>query len=154
MGLCHGWLSPFLMICTECVNKSKLVAIPNDVHLKTLACWLAFPQPVKNHPQNNWPNDLQLWSHHLTKYFILSCVIFFPLPRSSAVSQRSVYNCFLHVLNLSFDDLFLTHGINLSVKFTELCEAAKDPPIAFLFDRRKDLWEERKKNLGFWSQTI
>lgn len=64
---------------------------------------------------------------------------FFPLPLFSAVSQHNVYNCFLHVLNLSFDDLVLTRGINLSVKFTELCEAAKDPPIAFVFDRRKDL---------------
>lgn len=68
---------------------------------------------------------------------------FFPLllPRLSALSQWDVCHCLLHVLNLSFDDLLLTHGINLSVKLTELCETAKDLPIAFffLFDRRKEL---------------
>lgn len=148
MGLSQGWLSPFLMIRTECVDKSKRVAILYYVHFNP---WCVDSHShittnfsaSKNHPQNNWPNDLQLWSNHLTKYFILSCVIFFFFSRLSALSQHNVYRRFIHVLNLSFDDLVLTHGINLSVKFTELCEAAKDPPIAFLFDRRKDFWKRK-----------
>lgn len=74
--------------------------------------------------------------------------MFLFLPRLSAVSQQDDCHCFLHVLNLSFDDLLLTHGINSSVKFTGLCEAAKDLPIAFIFDRRKEFLKKQEEKPG------
>lgn len=171
MGFSHGWLSPFLTICAECVRKSKLLATPMMCNIST-PLWvdshshttnfffLPAIKKKKNPPWKDWPNDLQLWIYHLTKYSILSCVggFFFPLllPRLSALSQWDVCHCLLHVLNLSFDDLLLTHGINLSVKLTELCETAKDLPIAsfFLFDRRKELLRGKEEKAEVWSQTI
>lgn len=75
------------------------------------------------------------------------CAIFFP--RLSALCQRYICHCFLHVLNLSSDDLILTRGINLSVKFTELSEAAKDLPIAFYFTEERAFVKQRSKTRGF-----
>lgn len=172
MGFSHGWLSPFLTIWAECVRKSKLLATPMMCNIST-PLWvdshshttnfffLPAIKKKKNPPWKDWPNDLQLWIYHLTKYSILSCVggFFFPLllPRLSALSQWDVCHCLLHVLNLSFDDLLLTHGINLSVKLTELCETAKDLPIAFFFfvwQKKGTSERQRRKSRGLISNYL
>lgn len=73
----------------------------------------------------------------------------FFLPRLSALSQQRVCHCFLGVLNLSFDDLLLTHGTKSSVKFTELCEAAKDLPRAFCLTEERNSVEQGRKRKNY-----
>lgn len=145
----HRWCAIFQPLC-------ELTHIPTR-----LIFFFCQRSKKKNPPWKDWPNDLQLWIYHLTKYSILSCVggFFFPLllPRLSALSQWDVCHCLLHVLNLSFDDLLLTHGINLSVKLTELCETAKDLPIAFFFfvwQKKGTSERQRRKSRGLISNYL
>lgn len=167
MGFSHGWLSPFLTICAECVRKSKLLATPMMCNIST-PLWVDshshttnfffLPAIKKKKPTlkrlTKWFAALDLSFNKVFDPFMCGRFFFFPLllPRLSALSQWDVCHCLLHVLNLSFDDLLLTHGINLSVKLTELCETAKDLPIAFFFfclTEERNFWEAKKKKQRF-----
>lgn len=159
MGLSHGWLSPFLMICTERVNKSKLLAIPMMYNISTpselthIPTWRLIFLPAKTTLKTHWPNDLQLWSHHLTKYLILWCVQFFFLPSLIGPQPVDFLPLFFYVLNLRFDDLLLTHGIDSSnsqgcVKQPKTCL------LLFCLTEERTFKKQKERNQGFCSQTI
>lgn len=135
MGLGHGWLSLFLMICTEHVDKSKLLGIPKMLNIWTPGAASCIPIQLI-FMLACWPNDLQLWSHHF-KYLMLLCVWLFSPPSligPQPAGRRLLFpSCFR--FKFWWPAFSTWHQI---VKFTKLCEAAKDPPVAFfLFDRIK-----------------
>lgn len=55
--------------------------------------------PANTSLNTHWPNDPQLWRHHLTKYWNLSCV------GVSSHRQKDICHFLLHVVNFSFDGL-------------------------------------------------
>lgn len=109
----------------------------------------------KNHPQNTLTKWFAALEQPFNKVFDpFMYAIFFPLPCLSAQSQQNVCHCSLHVINLSFDDLLLTHGTSTRQLNSQSC--VKEPKICLLLSclTEERAFEKQWRKNRFWSQAI
>lgn len=144
----HRWCAIFQPLC-------ELTHIPTR-----LIFFFCQRSKKKKPPWKDWPNDLQLWIYHLTKYSILSCVggFFSPSP-PSLIGPQPVGRLPLFASCFEFEfwwPAFNTWHQLVSQTYRAMWNSQRPAYcfFFFLFDRRKELLRGKEEKAEVWSQTI